>query len=163
MGCGISNNKPSSEKKSKKTKKKEKFYFQIVTNIHIRTAINVCQLSNDRLGILFDFYLLILYLKTIKQIDKIELNLKNLSPSNRKLLEALKKGINIPRKRENRERFEYEENRNGYEYIKNLIELKNNDIAIWSNQKLYLYNISNKKYKLYQIIEDTDSRLNLSH
>ena len=139
MGFGTSKNKNKINAQSKE----EIIDFQIASKLYMKKVIKICQISNERIGILFNSYLLILSLNSLKTIYKIEVKLESISPETN----------------QNENSFfidHYKKDKKTSETLKDAIELKNNDIVIWSNQYIYVYNLSNKEYKLYQIIKDIE-------
>ena len=159
------------------------FHFQIVSNISTGKDYNyILKLSNNKIGLLFNCYLLILSSQTFKPINKIEVKFNKEKESKKEcsdkseeaqlkeekesktenldhLDEMLKSLLN-----DSTYKFEYkvkekeksESHREIDESLKGFVELKNRDIVIWSNDYLFFYNILNEKYKQYQVIHDTD-------
>jgi hypothetical protein len=156
------------------------FHFQIVSNISIGKDYNyILELSNDKIGLLFNSYLLILSSKTFKPINKIEVQF-NKEKESKKECSDKSKEVQLKKKIESKtenlddldemlkalndpnDKFEYNEKEKSDsqgeidESLKGFVELKNKDIVIWSNDYLFFYNIFNEKYSQYQVIHDTD-------
>ena len=87
-----------------------------------KKIINIKELSNGRIGILFEDSLLIEDIKTSKKIDEIELAIK----------------------------MRYDEG------VFDFIELKNSELILWSSETIYVYQIIDDKYKLYQNINESE-------
>ena len=87
-----------------------------------KKIINIKELSNGRIGILFEDSLLIENIKTSKKIDEIKLP----------VIMHYDEGI-----------FEF-------------IELKNSQLILWSSETIYVYQIIDDKYNLYQNINESE-------
>ena len=84
--------------------------------------IKIKELSNGRIGILFEDSLLIENIKTSKKIDEIKLPVI----------------------------MHYDEG------IFDFIELKNSELILWSSKTIYVYQIIDDKYNLYQNINESE-------
>ncbi len=84
--------------------------------------IKIKELSNGRIGILFEDSLLIENIKTSKKIDEIKLPVI----------------------------MHYDEG------IFDFIELKNSELILWSSETIYVYQIIDDKYNLYQNINESE-------
>ena len=86
-----------------------------------KRIIKIKELSNGRIGILFEDSLLIENIKTSKKIDEIKLPVI----------------------------MHYDEG------IFDFIELKNSELILWSSETIYVYQIIDDKYNLYQNINES--------
>ena len=87
-----------------------------------KRIIKIKELSNGRIGILFEDSLLIEDIKTSKKIDEIKLPVI----------------------------MHYDEG------IFDFIELKNSELILWSSKTIYVYQIIDDKYNLYQNINESE-------
>ena len=160
------------------------FHFQIESNISTGKDYNyILELSNNKIGLLFNSYLLIISSQTFKPIDKIEVKFNKEKKSKKECsdksekaqlkeekesktensddyhLDEMLKALNDSTYKyeyTDKERKKSESPKEIDEFLKGFVELKNKDIVIWSNDYLFFYNIFNEKYTQYQIIRDTD-------
>ena len=94
-------------------------------------VININVLQNNRIGIIFYDSLIIYSLYTFLEISRIiPLLLKN------------KKGNE-------------DETQEAYS-LKNIVELKNKDLVLWTLKIIFFYTLSGKNYKLYQTIDESN-------
>ena len=121
--------------------------IQLNLNINFHKRINaIKELSNKRIGIIFEYYLLIYSSHTFKQIYCIK-PYDDLQEFNNRLAKESDSDKIIQK-----------------EYgLKNFVELRNKDLIIWSYSKIFYYKLSkniNELYTIHQIIDDLNQGYN---
>ena len=136
---------------------KNPFSFQLNLNINFsQTIYAVKEISNHRIGIIFEKYLIIYSSHTFKQIycifpfndlkEFINESTKDLNPSEK---------VSVT--------YSYLRCHKQSDYkLHNFVELRNKDLIIWSDNNIFYYKFSkkNESYKIHQIINEYNQGTN---
>ena len=135
---------------------KNPFSFQLNLNINFSEEIYaVKEISNHRIGIIFEKYLIIYSSHTFKQICCIFPfnDLKEYKNESTKVLNPSEK-VSVTDDYLYHKQSDYE--------LHNFVELRNEDLIIWSDNNIFYYKLSKKKdsYKIHQIINEYNQGTN---
>ena len=139
---------------------KNPFSFQLNLNINFFNEIYaVKEISNHRIGIIFERYLLIYSSYTFKQIFSIfpYEDLKAYKNENES-----KKDLNLSENNFDPYGYKYCDKQNDYR-LHNFVELRNKDLIIWSDNNIFCYKLSkrnNESYVIHQIINEYNQGAN---
>ena len=121
--------------------------LKTVTNEKLNNIITVQEISDQRIGVLNEDFLLIFSLNDFSIINTIQFEQKE-------LFSTTQNEYTVYEDRENGSKGKCE----GKIYqIKDFIELKNNNIILWSEIKIFIYTFQNKEYKLLQTINEIEN------